>query len=138
MSMTVRADWRGGVSFAVEAGIGHKLITVGAPDHGGTNAGFRPMELLLASAAACSAYDVVHILQRGRHEFAAVSVDARGERADAVPAVFTSIELAFAVKGASREAAERAVKLSVGKYCSALAMLNKAAKVGWSLEQADV
>ncbi len=135
--MTVRAAWRGGVSFAIEAGSGHKLITDGSPDHGGTNAGFRPMELLLASAAACSAYDVVHILKRGRHEFASVAVDARGERADAVPAVFTSIELAFAVKGASREATERAVRLSVDKYCSALAMLNQTAKVGGSLEHAD-
>ncbi|MCY4324575.1 MAG: OsmC family protein [Betaproteobacteria bacterium] len=135
--MTVAATWQGGAAFAVDSGSGHQLITDGPPEHGGVNAGWRPMELLLASLATCSGFDVVHILGRGRQQPATVKVQVHGERADTVPAVFARIELAFTVAGAPRAAAERAVQLSVEKYCSALAMIGSDTKVSWKLVDAD-
>ena len=133
MTMTVAATWSGGAAFAVSSGSGHRLVTDGPPEHGGANAGWRPMELLLASVATCSGFDVVHILGRGRRPPAAVAVEVRGERAETVPAVFASIELAFTVRGAPEAAARRAVQLSVEKYCSALAMIAAGTRISWKL-----
>ena len=91
------------------------------------------MELLLASVATCSGFDVVHILGRGRQQPQAVKVEVTGRRAETVPAVFEAIELAFTVQGVPEAAARRAVQLSVEKYCSALAMISKSARVSWQL-----
>lgn len=132
--MEVVADWREGLAFSVATGSGHKLSVDGPPELGGTNAGARPMELLLASLAACSGIDVIHILRRGERAFDGVRVTVAGERADGVPAVFTRVELRFSVPGAERGHAERAVELSVTKYCSALATLAPATEVSWTLE----
>ena len=138
MTMSVAAAWKGGAAFAVSSGSGHRLVTDGPPEHGGDNAGWRPMELLLASVATCSGFDVVHILARGRQKPAQVEVQVAGSRADAVPAVFESIELAFTVRGVPEAAARRAVQLSVEKYCSALAMVAASARISWKLvEHAD-
>lgn len=131
--MTVSASWSGGAAFAVESGSGHRLSTDGPAEHGGENRGLRPMELLLASVATCSGFDVVNILKRGRHDFSQVRVKAVGQRADKVPAVFESIELLFAVAGAPEDAARRAVQLSVEKYCSALAMISSGTRISWRL-----
>lgn len=131
--MRVSAEWKGGMSFGIETGSGHEIAADGPPDLGGENKGPRPMELMLASVASCSGVDVVEILRKGRREFDGVSVEVEGTRADAVPAVFTEIRLAFTVPGAERSHAERAVRLSVEKYCSALRMLAGGAEVSWEL-----
>ena len=135
--MTVSAAWTGGAAFAVSSGSGHRLGTDGPPEHGGRNSGCRPMELLLASVATCSGFDVVHILERGRQRPAAVAVEVTGTRADRVPAVFDSIELVFRVQGAPAAAARRAVQLSVEKYCSALAMIAAGTRISWQLADAS-
>ena len=132
--MEVLARWQDGMEFAVEAGNGHKLTVDGPPELGGKDAGARPMELMLASVATCSGIDVLHILNKGGRAYAGLSVLVQGERSAGVPAVFTKIELRFCVPGAERKHAERAVELSVTKYCSALAMLAEAAAISWSLE----
>ena len=137
MPLTVSASWRAGASFQIRTGSGHSLVTDGAIEHGGVNAGPRPMELLLAAAASCSAFDVVMILKRGKHEVAEAEVVVCGTRSDAVPAVFTALDLAFTVRGAPAPAAKRAVKLSVDKYCSVLAMLAQSATVTWQVAIPD-
>jgi putative redox protein len=59
--------WVDGVSFVGESGSGHAIVVDGAPEHGGPQPGMRPMEVLLTGAAACTAFDVVSILKKGRH-----------------------------------------------------------------------
>lgn len=132
--MEVEAVWQEDMRFAVATGSGHELIIDGPPELGGANAGARPMELLLASLAACSGVDVVEILRKGRRAFDAVAVTVRGERADSVPKVFVKIELVFRVGGAEAKHAARAVELSATKYCSALRMLAGSADISWRLE----
>lgn len=133
--MEVTATWREGVSFAVATGSGHTIVTDGPTEVGGTGAGSRPMELLLASIATCSASDVVAILRKGKRSFAGVSVTVSGARAATIPAVFTHIALRFAVPGAEVAHAKRAVELSVEKYCSALRMIAAAAEIQWELTE---
>jgi putative redox protein len=108
----------------------------GAPDGGGRNLAPRPMEMVLLGTGACTAYDVVLILRRGRHDIDGCEVQLHADRADSDPKVFTQIEMKFTVRGhaLNRDAVERAVRLSHEKYCSASAMLAKTAEFTHSIE----
>lgn len=133
--MKIRAKWVEQVSFVVESGSGHAVVADGAPEAGGRNLGMRPMELLLAGAAACTAFDVVWILRRARQPVADCVVDAEAERAPEEPRVFTRIHLRYAIAGRGLDArqVERAVKLSKEKYCSATIMLGKSAEITYDV-----
>lgn len=120
-----------GMGFIAETGSGHLLTMDGAPDGGGRNLAPRPMETLLAGAGACTAYDVVLILKRGRHDVTGCKVEVQAERAEIDPKVFTRINLHFIVSGRNlaEAAVARAIALSHEKYCSATVMLGKTAVV---------
>jgi len=126
-----RIKWTEGVSFVAETGSGHALVLDGAPETGGRNLGPRPMELVLAGTAACTAFDVVWILKKARQPITDCVVEAEAERAADDPKVFTRIHLRYRVegKGLKRAQVERAVKLSKEKYCSATLMLAKTAEI---------
>lgn len=121
--MDCRVTWLGnsGMAFSAETGSGHLINMDGAPEAGGRNLAPRPMELLLAGAGGCSAFDVVLIQQRSRRAIIDCEVAPKAERATEDPKVFTKINLHFTVKGKDLDQAkvERAVKLSHEKYCSA-------------------
>ncbi|WP_119289770.1 OsmC family protein [Azohydromonas sediminis] len=136
MECTVQWLADSGMAFVAETGSGHLLAMDGAPDGGGRNLAPRPMETLLAGAGGCTAYDVVLILKRGRHDVRGCQVKMSAERAAADPKVFTRIALHFVVRGKGLPAAavERAIALSHEKYCSATAMLAKTAEIVTSFE----
>jgi putative redox protein len=94
------------------------------------------METLLAGAGACTAYDVVLILKRGRHEVTGCELKLQAERAETDPKVFTRINLHFIVRGRNlpEAAVARAIALSHEKYCSATIMLGKTADITTSHE----
>jgi putative redox protein len=96
-----------------------------------------PMELVLIALCGCTASDVVGILRKKRELFTALEVRAKAERADGHPAVYTSIHLTYVVRGeVSKKAMEDAVRLSKEKYCSVSAMLEKTAKITYTIEHA--
>jgi putative redox protein len=124
------------MGFLAETGSGHALMMDGAPDavnpaNGGQNLAPRPMETLLAGVGGCSAYDVVLILRRGRHDVRGCSVQLSADRADTDPKVFTKIHMQFTVIGKSipAVAVERAIAMSHEKYCSASIMMGKTAEM---------
>lgn len=131
--MECTIDWGGpeGMVFVAKTGSGHIAAMDGAPEGGGHNLAPRPMEMLLAGAGGCAAYDVVLILKRGRHQVSGCQVSIKADRADTEPKVFTKIDMLFTVTGKQlpEAAVERAVALSHEKYCSATAMLSKTAEV---------
>ena len=88
--------------------------------------GMRPMELLLAALAGCTAYDVVDIMEKKRQPLARYRVEAVGERAEEHPKRYTRIVVTHYGAGpnVTQEALERAVELSHTKYCSVSATLN--------------
>ena len=139
MDMKTRIKWIEGVAFAGESGSGHAVVLDGAPDGGGRNLGMRPMEMLLTGAAACTAYDVVTILRRGRHPVADVAVAVEAERAPDPPRVVTRLHFTYTVagRGLDRKPVERAILLSKEKYCSATIMLGRTAAVTWDLVLVD-
>ncbi|MFZ2391052.1 OsmC family protein [Rhodoferax sp.] len=141
VSWTGALGTRSGMGFLAETGSGHTLVMDGAPDaakpdNGGQNLAPRPMETLLAGAGGCTAYDVVLILKRGRHDVRGCTVKLDAERADLDPKVFTKINMHFTVtgKGVPAAAVERAIAMSHDKYCSASVMLGKTAEITTSFE----
>ena len=130
-----------GMTFVAETGSGHTLVMDGAPDeakpeNGGANLAPRPMETVLAGTGGCTAYDVVLILKRGRHDVRGCSVKLTSERAPVDPKVFTKIHMHFMVtgKGLTSSSVERAIAMSHDKYCSATIMLGKMAEITTSFE----
>jgi putative redox protein len=94
---------------------------------GGDGTGFRPMELLLASVASCSAIDAVIILKKMQVAFTHIDIEVEGERIDGTPAPFKTVDITFKVRGAKPEnlpKAEKAIALSVEKYCSVASSLD--------------
>ena len=136
MECTINWVPASGMAFTAETGSGHLLTMDGAPDGGGRNLAPRPMETVLAGAGGCTAYDVVLILRRGRHEVTGCQVRATAERAAEDPKVFTHLHLHFVVTGKAipSAAVERAIALSHERYCSATIMLGKTAEITTSFE----
>jgi putative redox protein len=128
--------WVQDVMFVGESGSGHSVIMDGAPDAGGRNMGFRPMEMLLLGLAGCSAFDVVMILKRGRENVTDCVVEVDADRADTDPKIFTNVRMRYVVTGQALDPkkVERAVKLSEEKYCSASAIIAKSAEMSHTVE----
>ena len=129
--MKARIKWIENVAFLGETESGHSLIMDGTPEAGGQNRGPRPMETVLIGTGACSAFDVIHILKKGREPITDCVVELTAERAPTDPKVFTAIHFHYIVTGNGLNAVkvERAIKLSAEVYCSASAMMAKTAKV---------
>ena len=129
MDCTVR--WGDGMTFVVETGSGHLVTMDGAPDGGGRNLAPRPMEVVLAGAGGCTAYDVVVILKKNGQEITGCEVSLQAERAATDPKVFTRIHMHYKVTGRGLAPAkvERAITLSAEKYCSASAIMAKTAVI---------
>ncbi len=145
VSWTGQSGARSAMGFVAETGSGHVLTMDGAPDaarpeNGGQNLAARPMETVLAGTGGCTAYDVVMILKRGRHQVERCSVKLTSERASKDPKVFTKIHMHFTVAGKNIPAAavERAIALSHDTYCSATIMLGKTAEITTSFDLIDL
>ena len=137
--MKARVKWVEDRTFVGESGTGHKLVFGTSHGEGSGTPGPSPMELVLMGTGGCSAYDVVHILEKGREAVEDCVVELDADRAETDPRVFTRIHMHFIVKGRGLSPAkvERAIDLSIGKYCSASAMMAKTATVTHDYEVVD-
>ena len=127
--MKCRVKWLDHMTFVGESGSGHAVVMDGAPEHGGRDIGFRPMEMLLLGVGGCTAFDVVSILKKSRQAITDCEVEIDSDRAEEIPKVFTRIHIHFIITGSSLDPVkvEKAVNLSADKYCSASKMLAKTA-----------
>lgn len=136
--MECKVSWLGieGMSFSAEVGSGHLVNMDGPPEAGGKNLAPRPMELLLAGAGGCTAFDVVMILKKARQDIRGCEVQLNATRAEEDPKVFTNIHMTFVVTGKNLDLmrVQKAVDLSHEKYCSATIMLGKTATITHSIE----
>lgn len=134
--MKCRVKWLDNMSFVGESGSGHSVVMDGAPEFGGRNLGFRPMEMLLLGLGGCTAFDVVMILQKSRQNIDDCEVNIEAERSDQIPKVFTRIHIQFVISGRGLDPGkvEKAVNLSADKYCSASEMLGKVAEISHDFE----
>lgn len=124
------------VHFVAHNPEGNEVHIDGSPKIGGVDAGFRPMQLLLASVASCASMDIVDILRKQRAGMEDVEIEISGERdPEATPTPFTSIHMHFRFFGdVDRSKAERALDLAVNKYCSVAETLSKSVKIDYDYE----
>jgi putative redox protein len=138
--MRVDVAWKGELAFEATPPTGFRFTMDGHPESGGQWLGPTPMEALLAAAAACSAMDVVSILEKKRQNVTAYRIEIEGERPPEGewPRPFTRLTVRHIVSGVGLDpaAVERAVELSDTKYCSVLATLRAAPDVtsSWQIE----
>jgi putative redox protein len=116
--------------------MGNKVQMDGSPVDGGHDKGFRPMQMLLAAMGGCSTVDVVTILRKQRVELKDIKITITAEREKGVtPSLYTEVHAHFKLYGdIDEDKAQKAVALSVGKYCSVAKTLEKTAKVTFSVE----
>jgi putative redox protein len=126
--MKATVKWTDGAMFVGESGSGHTVVMDGPEDLGGRNLAARPMEMLLLGTGGCSIYDVLAMLKKSRQQVVDCRVELDAQRADAVPSVFTQINMHFVVTGVGLKEShvKRAIELSAEKYCSASIMLGAA------------
>jgi putative redox protein len=137
--MKARIKWVEDRTFVGEAGSGHKIVFGNPAGPEGTKPGPSAMELVLIGLGGCSAFDVVHILEKGREPVEDVIVELDAERAETDPKVFTRVHMHYVVKGRGLIPAkvQRAIALSAEKYCSASAMIAKTATITHDFELVD-
>ncbi len=110
---------------------GHEVHLDGSDQIGGQNLGFRPMQMLLVALGSCASMDVISILQKQKQPIDTYSVFIDGERdTDEVPSLFREIHVRFEFKGdLDPQKIERAIKLSMTKYCSVTKTLEETAYI---------
>ncbi len=120
------------LQFEVRNENGNSTITDGSAE----KKGMRPMELLLSALGTCSAFDAVHILRKQRQEVQSFELEVRGQRPnEGVPKPFTAIHAHFRLSGQLEvDKVQRAVALSMEKYCSVSATLSDDVKITHSVE----
>jgi putative redox protein len=131
--MIAKAEWQHDQIYAATSDSGHTLILDSDRLEGPT-----PTECVLMSLCGCTSVDVISILTKKREPFTGLTVSANAEKAKDPPTVFTKIELVYRVSGTvNHKSMEDAVRLSKEKYCSVSAMLEKTAKITFTIEYAD-
>jgi putative redox protein len=121
---TVSLRWVEKKLMVVTDSNGHSVVVGRSPDPQFVWMGVKPSDLLLMSAAACSAYDVCEILTKQRVPFTDLRVECSGEQMPDPPYTFTKIHLHYEVHGkVNPEKLERAIRLSEEKYCSVVSTL---------------
>lgn len=127
---------QGEFGFEIKDENGSIVTTDTNPDNGGSNYGFRPMQLLLAGLGSCSAIDMVSILNKQRQTIKDFKIIVTGEREpEKIPALWQKVHVAFELTGEIEQAkAEKAATLSIEKYCSVAETLRRAgATIAWSV-----
>ena len=116
---------------------GNSILIDGAPAIGGHNLGMRPMQLLLVAIGGCSAIDIISILRKQKQKVESFEIEVDGDR-DPVGiegySLFKTIVVHFIIKGnIDKDKAERAVKLSMEKYCSVTKTLEPTANITYKI-----
>ena len=124
--------WIGDQKFAATSPSGNTIVVDSDRQ---TNSAAGPMDLVLMALGACTATDVVTVLQKKRQKLKSLEIICSGERATQPPTVWTKLEIVYRLRGDLEDAAvKHAIELSEEKYCSVAAMLKKTAKVTWRYE----
>lgn len=116
---------------------GHKVLMDAAEASGGKGNGVRPMQMLLMGLGGCSAIDVAMILKKQRQEVTDFRIEVEGEREKGKePSLWEDVHLVFHLAGKiDADKAERAVELSMNKYCSVAETLRQGkTKLTWEVK----
>jgi putative redox protein len=130
MTHNVTLDWKGKMHFESE-GPGGKILIDGAEEFGGEGKGVRPKAMMLSALAGCAGMDISSLLKKMRAEVAHFAIDVAGELTDVDPKFYNKVHVTFKFYGSDFKTAkiEKAVKLSVERYCGVMEMFRQFAEV---------
>lgn len=130
MGVKTVLNWNGDMSFDVELQ-GHCFSVDANEEFGGKNRGPRPKPLLLSGLGGCTGMDVVSLLRKMKMPFDSLSLEVEGETTEEHPQPYKSITIKYIFKGdkLDREKIDKAIALSLDKYCGVYAMLSKTAQI---------
>jgi putative redox protein len=129
---TASVIWIGEQKFVAASPSGH---AVAFDSDRKSNTAPGPMEMVLMALGACTATDIVIILEKKRQTLQSLEVLCSGERAAEPPTVWIKLEVLFRMRGAlDEDAVKHAIELTREKYCSVAAMLRKTADISWRFE----
>jgi putative redox protein len=129
---TASVKWIGEQKFMATSPSGHTIMLDSDRE---SNKAPGPMELVLMALGACTATDVVIVLEKKRQKLESLEVICSGERSKDPPTVWTKLEILYRLRGQLDDAAvKHAIQLSEDKYCSVAAMLRKTASLTWRYE----
>ena len=131
---SVTVKWTGNLQFIGTDSNKHSIVMSSRDE--ANNTGVSPSQLLLIALGACSAYDVVVILQKKRLQLTGLDIVVDGEQETDPPYAYRRIHLAFKLKGQglTEKAVGQAVDLSLEKYCSVAATISGKADISHSFE----
>jgi putative redox protein len=120
----VLTHW-GGMRFEAATGTGRAIVFGDDPDAGELS----PVETVVAALAACSAMDVVSILEKKRQVITSYEIEVSGDQRDDYPQVYTRVDVTHVLEGTVllEAAVRRAIELSASKYCPVNAMISAGA-----------
>lgn len=120
-----------GMQFVGSADSGHGVVMDAPQPVGGNNTGSKPMELLLMGLGGCTGMDVISIMRKKKQDVAGLEINVFGKQAEEHPHKYTSLQIEYVVKGRniSEDALQRAIQLSLEKYCSVGATLSGTAEI---------
>lgn len=126
-----------GENFKMQASneTGNKIVLDASKSIGGGEEGFRPMQLLLVAVGGCSGIDVISILKKQKQHIDSFEIEVDGDRQTIEEySLFKKIEIHFNITGSvDKEKAEKAIQLSLNKYCSVSKTLEPTAEISYKL-----
>lgn len=127
MKHTIEAIWQGKMKFDAVVN-GHHLIMDLPESSGGEDAGPRPKPIMLAALAGCTGLDVVSLLKKMRQEFEYFNIIVKGDTEDEHPNAFVKMHIIYELRGKDLdlEKIEKAISLSMERYCGVSAVYRKA------------
>jgi len=130
----ISTRWLGDMAFESTNPSGLTLRIDASPVDGGAGAGLRPKALMLSSLAGCSGLDVASLMRKMKLEVRDFRIDITAKLSEGHPQTYTHVSLEYHFYGPNLDPKklERAVQLSVEKYCGVIEMFRSFAQLEWA------
>lgn len=134
MTHKITSDWKGEMAYEAET-VGGKLQLDATPDENGKAKGMTPKYLMLVALAGCTSMDVTSLLEKMRAQVADFKVEVEAELTEEHPKFYNKVKMVYKFKGEDlqKDKIEKAVKLSVDKYCGVYEMFRQFAEVDFEI-----
>ena len=135
MTHTISTDWNGEMTYEVET-VGGKLTLDATPDENGKARGMTPKYLMLVSLAGCTSMDVTSLLEKMRAQVTDFKIEVEGNLTEEHPKYYDTVKMIYKFKGEDlqKDKIEKAVKLSVDRYCGVYEMFRQFADVSYEIQ----
>lgn len=127
----ISTTWKGKMQFESDNPSGELMQIDAGPDNGGDGKGFRPKALMLSALAGCTGLDVTSLLEKMKLQVEAFTIETEGDLTEEHPKTYHTVRVDyhFYGKALDQKKLERAVALSVDKYCGVMEMFRQFAKI---------